>query len=67
MQYSVFHCDLSDVEKLTMVDAILDVIHQGEDRVLIVDVGPSEGRASRAYEFLGVKQELRAERLAVIV
>lgn len=67
LQYSVFHCDLSDAEKLRMVEAVFDVINQGEDRVLIVDVGPSEGRASAAYEFLGVKEEIRFERLAVIV
>lgn len=67
LQYSVFECDLGDAEKLRMVEELSGLIHHGEDRVLIVDVGPVEGRAQLAYEFLGVRQAPRAERLAVIV
>ncbi|GBD31901.1 CRISPR-associated endoribonuclease Cas2 [bacterium HR33] len=67
LQYSVFQCDLSDVEKLRMVEAVSEIINHREDRVLIVDVGPTEGRAALAYEFLGVRDQLPAERAAVII
>lgn len=67
LQYSVFQCNLSDVEKLRMVEALSQLIHHDEDRVLIVDIGPVEGRAAAAFEFLGVRTELLAERGAVIV
>jgi hypothetical protein len=32
-----------------------------------VDIGPVEGRAAVAFEFLGVRQEVPMERQAVIV
>jgi len=67
LQYSVFQCNLSDVEKLRMVEGLSELIHHHEDRVLIVDIGPVEGRAAVAFEFLGVRQEVPMERQAVIV
>ncbi len=53
LQYSVFQCDLSDVQKLRMVEALTELINHVEDRVLIVDVGPAVGRARVAYEYIG--------------
>jgi len=67
LQYSVFQCNLSDVEKLRMVEGLSELIHHDEDRVLIVDIGPVQGRAAVAFEFLGVRQEVPMERQAVIV
>jgi CRISPR-associated protein Cas2 len=67
LQYSVFHCSLSDVEKLKLVDTLSAIIHHAEDRVLIVDVGPVEGRAQLAYEFLGRREAEVAQESAVIV
>ncbi len=67
LQYSVFHCNLSDVEKLKLVEALSAIIHHGEDRVLIVDVGPTDGRAKLAYEFLGRREPEPAQESAIIV
>ncbi len=67
LQYSVFQCNLSDVEKMKLVEAVSRVIKHDEDRVLIVDVGPVAGRAHVAFEYLGVRPEQEAEREAVIV
>lgn len=67
LQYSVFQCNLSDVEKQKLVEALSEVIKHDEDRVMLVDVGPVEGRARVAYEFLGVRPAEEAERVAVIV
>ena len=67
LQYSVFQCDLNDAEKLRMVEVLTELIHHREDRVMIVDIGPLQGRADFAFEFLGVREEPRAERVAVIV
>lgn len=53
LQYSVFRCDLSDVEKLEMIRVIHELIHHEEDRVMIVDVGPAEGRAEVSFEYIG--------------
>lgn len=67
LQYSVFRCDLSDVERTLMKEAIGAIINHAEDRVMIVDIGPLDGRAGAAFEFLGVNNAPVAEHAAVIV
>lgn len=67
MQYSVFRCSLSDVELTLMKDAIGGMINHAEDRVMIVDIGPVDGRAERAFEFLGEARIPEVEHGAVIV
>lgn len=53
LQYSVFRCDLSPQERILMIADLTDIIHHAEDQVLIVDLGPAEGRASESFEVLG--------------
>lgn len=60
-QYSVFRCDLSDVELTLMKEAIGALIHHGEDRVMIVDIGPLDGRAQAAFQFMGRGQTAAPE------
>ena len=67
VQYSVFRCDLSDAELTLMKDAIGAIINHAEDRVMIVDVGPVDGRAAGAFQFLGVSLAPVPEAGAVIV
>lgn len=67
LQYSVFQCALSDVELTLMKDAIGHIINHAEDRILIVDIGPLDGRAAGAFQFLGVQHRVPAEAEAVIV
>lgn len=67
LQYSVFQCALSDVELTLMREAIGAIINHAEDRVMIVDVGPLDGRAAVAFQFLGVQWQVPAEAEAVIV
>ena len=43
VQYSVFLCDLSRTEMIQLKTDLAEVLDYGEDRVLIVDVGPSAG------------------------
>ncbi len=49
LQYSVFQCSLSDSELTLMEEKLLDIMNQAEDRVMIVDVGPADGRAWRGH------------------
>jgi len=67
LQYSVFACDLTLREKVTMIAALAKLIHHGEDRVMIVDVGPMEGRGPQSAEFLGQVPEDLGERGPVVV
>lgn len=53
LQYSVFSCDLSRKERVLLEEALMEIINAREDRVLIVDTGPSEGRADGALKTLG--------------
>ena len=67
LQYSVFVCDLSEVERWKLKDALVGVIHHREDRVVFVNLGPSGGRAAEAFEYLGRQMAVSVERTAVIV
>lgn len=53
VQYSVFRCELSPKERVIMVGVLSEIIHHGEDQVMIVNLGPSEGRAEDCVEVLG--------------
>jgi CRISPR-associated protein Cas2 len=52
MQYSLFTCQLSPKERVMLLDALSSVINAKEDRVVIIDLGPSDGAADR-LEFMG--------------
>jgi len=53
LQFSVFRCDLSKMTLATMKAALNEVIHALEDQVLIIDIGPAEGRGGEVVESLG--------------
>ncbi|NLE94878.1 MAG: CRISPR-associated endonuclease Cas2 [Dehalococcoidia bacterium] len=65
-QYSVFVCDLSPKERVLLLEALTGILNLKEDRVLVVDAGPSEGRGSRCYEVLG-RALAASDRKAVVV
>ena len=58
VQYSVFLCRLSRAEKIHLLDQIGRLIKHDEDRVMIVDLGPADGRGAECVEFLGRRIEL---------
>jgi CRISPR-associated protein Cas2 len=47
LQLSVFRCDLTDAERFEMIGVLQDLIHHDEDQILLIELGPSEGRAHR--------------------
>jgi CRISPR-associated protein Cas2 len=53
LQYSVFLCDLSKVERLLMEEAVKQVVRLPDDFVHIIDLGPARGRALRRIRSLG--------------
>lgn len=66
VQFSVFICPLSSMERINMLDAIKRVIHHTEDRVMIVDLGPADGRGDLCIEFLGKTMDLPESRAMVL-
>lgn len=65
-QYSVFHCELTDVRKVRLMSALEDIIDWSEDQVLFAPLGPAGGRNQAAIEILG-KRQPRSPRGPMIV
>lgn len=64
IQYSVFICDLSDMEKFTMRADIESRMNQSQDSVMIVDLGAA-GDSSR-FLFLGHHEKLPSSSAVII-
>lgn len=47
LQLSVFRCDLTDMERFEMIGVLQELIHHGEDQILLIELGPSDGRTHR--------------------
>lgn len=65
LQLSVFRCELNDREVIELRAKLAEAIHQGQDQVLFVDVGPADGRARVAIRSLG-RAYTHPERHAVV-
>jgi len=49
LQFSVFRCELSARERAEMIAELSPLIAHDEDQVLIIDIGPADGRASLVF------------------
>ena len=66
LQYSVFACDLSAKERIIMEEALTEIMDLKEDRVIIIDIGPAEGRGENVVRTLG-RQTKPKQREALVV
>jgi CRISPR-associated protein Cas2 len=66
IQYSVFRCDLSDAERITMIAAIHPLIEHKEDQILLIDLGPVDGRAGTCIDAIG-RRYLAPDRTVVVI
>ncbi len=53
LQLSVFSCDLTEMTLVHLKRELSQVMHQSDDAILIVDIGPSDGRGMTSFECLG--------------
>lgn len=67
LQYSIFRCELTDMELQSLKDQLWPVLNLREDRVMIVNLGPIEGRGDECIEFWGDPRTTPASRTATIV
>jgi CRISPR-associated protein Cas2 len=67
LQYSVFRCELSDVELQKLKDTLWPILNLSEDRVMIVDLGPIDGRGDDCVEYWGDPRVTPADRSATII
>lgn len=67
LQYSVFRCELTDMELECLKMTLWPILNLSKDRVMIVDLGPIDGRGDECIEFWGEPRTVTADRTAVIV
>lgn len=65
LHYSVFRCDLNSKGMDAMVADLDGIINHGEDRIMIIDMGPAEGRVEDRIRFLGIKQKWETHRARI--
>lgn len=65
LQYSVFVCDLTEVELIGLRHSLLEEIKVTEDSIGIFDLGPPAGRGVKSIEFLGVRRDLPTDGPAI--
>ena len=53
VQYSVFRCKLSAMERLTLRGELWEVLNLNEDRLLLIDLGPADAGGSERWETWG--------------
>jgi CRISPR-associated protein Cas2 len=66
VHYSVFRCDLTPKGRVEMVAALTDLIKDDEDRIMIIDLGPKDGRVEERIEFLGVHPYEKEQKFIIV-
>ncbi len=66
VHYSVFRCDLIPKGRVEMVAVLTELIKIDEDRIMIIDMGPTEGGVDGRIEFLGVHHEDKEEKFIIV-
>ena len=66
MQLSVFQCDLPPVDLVKMKAEIGEIINHSEDQVLIIDLGPTEGRPIKSIKSIGRSTEVVTRKSQII-
>jgi CRISPR-associated protein Cas2 len=66
LQLSVFQCDLTAIDRIEMEAALEQIINHDEDKVLMIDLGPSDPFPVKNIQTLG-KQVKIVKRVPVIV
>ena len=58
VQYSVFACDLSKSELVSLQARLHRIVKLAEDSVVFIDLGDAAGRGQECFEFLGLSWPL---------
>ena len=53
LQLSVFQCDLTAIDRVEMQTVLQDIIDRDEDKVLIIDLGPTDSYPVKSFQVLG--------------
>ena len=66
VQYSVFICDLSAKEKVILEQELTAILNVKEDQVIIVDMGPTEGRGQESFQVIGKARMITRQNVVVV-
>lgn len=66
IQYSVFRCDLSASELVSLRANLHSLIDHMMDQILLFDLGPVDGRAANCVDAIG-RRHLPPERSVVVI
>ena len=66
VQYSVFLCRLSPLEKTLMISDLLKIINHNEDSIIIINLGNTTKRDESDIEFIGIRYDLAENRSIVV-
>ena len=66
LQYSVFRCDLSGSERISMNAELHPLIDHSFDQILLFDLGPIDGRAANCVDAIGRRYH-SPERTVVVI
>ncbi|MDQ3340774.1 MAG: CRISPR-associated endonuclease Cas2 [Myxococcota bacterium] len=66
IQYSVFRCDLAEAERVMLVARLHPLIEHKEDQILLIDLGPVDGRGADCVNAIG-RRYLSSERSVVVL
>jgi CRISPR-associated protein Cas2 len=53
LQLSVFCCDLTPADRVRMHGALMDIVDQDQDQVVVVDLGPTSANPIKSMEGMG--------------
>lgn len=66
IHYSVFRCNLTVKGKIELVSALTEIIKHDDDRIMIIDLGPLDGRVEERIEFMGLHPSESDSRMVVV-
>ena len=66
LQFSVFRCDLTSLARAKIVARLHGLIDQSVDQILLIDLGPVEGRAATCIDAIGRKY-VPPERIVTVI
>ena len=58
LQYSVFRCELSAVERQQLIEKLWGILNLGEDRLLVANLGLSDTRGVDCLQYWGNPREI---------
>lgn len=67
LQFSLFRCSLTSIELMRMRGELWELLDHATDRILVIDLGPDDGRGRAALEAWGKPLEDPARHDGILV